>query len=184
MIAYAPNSHEAKILAPHYQKIIAYTEGTKQPMSNPKSCTHMKVTGVRCGSPPLGGEQSCYFHQRMLRTVRYPASRIRHGALLEDEESIQVALMETVNTLLLGSIEIKRAELILRALNTAVRNIRRVKFGVHKSEMVTEVPDYPTPPLEQVDEQYAAELRRQEERAEASRVREGVLAQYAAARTK
>jgi hypothetical protein len=47
--------------------------------------------------------------------------------------------------------------------------------------MVTDVPDYPTPPLEQVDEQCAAELRRQEERAEASRVREEVLAQYAAA---
>jgi hypothetical protein len=164
ILHYAPNSHAAKILAPHYKKIVAYTERTKQLMSA-KSCTHIKVTGVRCGSPSLRGEQFCYFHQRMLRTVRYPASRIRLAALLEDEESIQVALMETINALLLGTIEIKRAELILRALNTAVRNIRRVKFGVHKSEMVTEIPDYPTPPPEQVDEEYANELRRQEQRA-------------------
>ncbi len=160
VLHYAPNSHEAKILAPHYKKIVACTERTNQLMSS-KSCTHIKVSGVRCGSPSLRGEQFCYFHQRMLRTVRYPASRIRHAALLEDEESIQVALMETINALLLGTIEIKRAELILRALNTAVRNIRRVKFGMHSDEMVREIPDYPTPPLEQVDEQYANELHRQ-----------------------
>src|ERR1035437_10315126 len=148
VISSAPNSNEAKILARNYQKIIDRTN-----MPNVKSCIHIKVSGVRCGSPALRGEQFCYFHQRMLRTVRYPASRIRHEALLEDEESIQVALMETINALLLGTIEIKRAELILRALNTAVRNIRRVKFGVHKSDMVTETPDSPPPPLEQVDEQ-------------------------------
>ena len=177
VLHYAPNSHAAKILAPHYKKIVAYTERTKQLMSA-KSCTHIKVTGVRCGSPSLRGEQFCYFHQRMLRTVRYPSSRIRLAALLEDEESIQVALMETINALLLGTIEIKRAELILRALNTAVRNIRRVKFGVHKSEMVTEVPDYPTPPLEQVDEQYANELQRHEQRAKSARTREDYMAEY------
>ena len=174
VLHYAPNSPAAKILAPHYKKIV---ERTNQLMSA-KSCTHIKVSGVRCGSPALRGEQFCYFHQRMLRTVRYPASRIRHAALLEDEESIQVALMETINALLLGTIEIKRAELILRALNTAVRNIRRVHFGLHADSMVKEIPDYPTPPLEQVDEQYAKELRLKEQRAESARAREEMLAQY------
>ena len=138
-------------------------------MSNLKSCTHIKVSGVRCGSPPLRGEQFCYFHQRMLRTVKDPASRIHHHALLEDEESIQASLMEVVNALLRGTIELKRAELILRALNTAVRNIRRVKFGVQKSEMVTELPDYPTPPLEQIDEDAAAAVARATKRAAAER---------------
>ena len=183
VLHYAPNSHEAKILAPHYKKIVAYTERTKQLMSA-KSCTHIKVSGVRCGSPALRGEQFCYFHQRMLRTVRYPASRIRHAALLEDEDSIQVALMETVNALLRGTLEIKRGELILRALNTAVRNIRRVHFGLHVDRMVKEIPDYPTPPLEQVDEQYAKELRLKEERAESARAREEILAQYQATQNK
>src|ERR1700686_3087699 len=167
VISSAPNSLEAKILARNYKKIIAYSERTNQPMSNIKSCTHIKVTGVRCGCPPLRGEQFCYFHQRMLRTVKFPASRVHHTALLEDEESIQASLMEVVNALLRGTIELKRAELILRALNTAVRNIRRVKFSQNANHMVTETPDYPTPPLEQVDEQYAAELQRHEARAAA-----------------
>jgi hypothetical protein len=109
------------------------------------NCTHIKVTGVRCGSPALRGEQFCYFHQRMLRSVKVPDSRVHHAALLEDEEAIQVSLMEVVNGLIRGTIELKRGELILRALNTAVRNIRRVKFDLHRSEMVTQVPDYNEP---------------------------------------
>ena len=82
----------------------------------------------------------------MLRTVNVPHSRVHHAALLEDEESIQASLMEVVNGLLRGTIELKRAELILRALNTAVRNIRRVKFGLHQSEMVTRSPTTPINP--------------------------------------
>ncbi len=176
ILHYAPNSFEAKILAQSYEKIVAHIERTKR-MSNLKSCTHIKVTGVRCGSPTLRGEQFCYFHQRMLRTVKDPASRIHHHALLEDEESIQASLMEVVNSLLRGTIELKRAELILRALNTAVRNIRRVKFGVQKSEMVTEIPNYPNPPLEQIDEEAAIVKARAEKRAEVERTRAEMLAQ-------
>ncbi len=152
VLSSAPNSNEAKILAQNYKKIIATTERTSKAMSSSKSCMHIKVTGVRCGSPSMRGEQFCYFHQRMLRTVRGPASRVHHAALLEDDESIQASLIETVNALLQGTIELKRAELVLRALNTAVRNIRRVRFGMDPELMVKEIPDYPTPPLEQVDE--------------------------------
>jgi hypothetical protein len=179
VISSDPNSFEAKILAKHYEKIVAYTERTKL-MSSLKSCTHIKVTGVRCGSPPLRGEQFCYFHQRMLRTVKDPASRIHHHALLEDEESIQASLMEVVNSLLRGTIELKRAELILRALNTAVRNIKRVKFDLHSDEMVREIPDYATPPLEQIDEQAAIAKARAESRAEVERARAEYMADLAA----
>jgi hypothetical protein len=112
---------------------------------NVKVCTHIKITGVRCGSPALRGEQFCYFHQRMLRTVKGPAdSRLHHVALLESEEAIQVSLMEVVNALIRKTIDLPRAELVLRALNTAVRNARRVRFD-NASPMVTQVPDYPDP---------------------------------------
>src|SRR5580704_4442580 len=97
VISSAPNSNEAKILARNYKKIVERTNERIQQntlrqetlrqnagpnldrtnlkrtnrtnMPNPKNCTHIKVTGVRCGSPALRGEQFCYFHQRMLRTV-------------------------------------------------------------------------------------------------------------------
>ena len=165
VISSAPNSHEAKILARNYQKIVERTS-----MPNFKNCTHIKVTGVRCGSPALRGEQFCYFHQRMLRTVKGPpASRVHHAALLEDEESIHASLIEIVNALLRGTIELKRAELILRALNTAVRNIRRVHFGLHTDDMIKEVPEYPAVPDVEMEEYARNQAERQAIRAEVAR---------------
>jgi len=141
-IATAPNSHEAKILAKNYQKIIDRIN-----MLNLKSCTHIKVTGIPCGSPPLRGEQFCYFHQHAHRGVRKPPqSRLHPIAIFEDEESIQASLMEVVNALMRNTIDLKRAELILRALHIAVKNARRVKFAASAASMVKEVPEYPEPP--------------------------------------
>jgi hypothetical protein len=95
----------------------------------------------------MRGEQFCYFHQRMIRSVRTPPqSRLHPIALIEDEESIQVALMEVINALMRNTIDVKRASLILRALNIAARNIRRMKFGIHDNKIVREVPNYPAPP--------------------------------------
>lgn len=141
VIASAPNSHEAKILAANYQKMIDRIN-----MSNPKSCTHIKVTGIPCGSPPLRGEQFCYFHQHAHRGVRKPPqSRLHPIAIFEDEESIQASLMEVVNALMRNTIDMKRAELILRALHIAVKNARRVKFAASSANMIKEVPDYAPP---------------------------------------
>jgi hypothetical protein len=62
VISSAPNSNEAKILARNYQKLIDRTNRINMPIHpSVKVCTHIKVTGVRCGSPALRGEQFCYF---------------------------------------------------------------------------------------------------------------------------
>jgi len=144
VISSAPNSNEAKILAKNYKKIcdIDWTNMTTQ--NRVKVCAHIKVTGVRCGSPTLRGEQFCYFHQRMLRTVKGPDSRLHHVALLENSEAIQASIMEVVNALIRGTIDLPRAELVLRALNTAVRNIRGATFE-NVSQVVTTIPDYNDP---------------------------------------
>jgi len=117
-----------------------------------QSCTHIKVTGVRCDSPALRGEQFCYFHQRMHRGVRTPPqARLHPVALIEDEESIQAALMEVINALMRNTIDLKRAALILRALHIAVKNAGRVKIGVESRSAVTEIPDYAQPAPAQVE---------------------------------
>jgi hypothetical protein len=147
VISNAPNSNAAKILARNYQKII-----DRISMSNSKTCTHIKVTGVRCGSPALLGEQFCYFHQNAHRGVRRPPhSRLHPIALIESEESIQASLMEVINGLIRNTLDVKRAELIIRALGIAVRNARRVKFDSEVNARVREVPHY-ADPLEEVDE--------------------------------
>jgi hypothetical protein len=119
-------------------------------MSNNNSCTHIKVTGVRCNSPALRGEQFCYFHQNAHRGVRRPKqSRLHPIALIEDEESIQYALMEVINALMRNTIDVKRATLIIRALHIAVKNAARVKFGIHAKDAVTQVSEYAPPTAEQ-----------------------------------
>src|SRR5689334_3449785 len=50
VLATAPNSNEAKILRTHYQKIL-----NRISMPTSTTCTHIKVTGVRCASPSLRG---------------------------------------------------------------------------------------------------------------------------------
>jgi hypothetical protein len=110
---------------------------------NVKLCTHIKVTGVRCGSPALRGEQFCYFHQRMMRGVQTPpGARLHPVALIENEEAIQASLMEVINAVARNTIDLRRAELILKALHIAVKNSRRVRFDHQASTMVEQLPDY------------------------------------------
>src|SRR5271156_1757722 len=96
---------------------------------NTRVCTHIKVNGIRCGSPSLRQEVFCYFHQRMIRGVPTPPkSRIHPIANFEDPQAIQASLMELVNALVRNHIDVPRARLILRALSIATRNATRVRF--------------------------------------------------------
>ncbi|HTM17492.1 MAG TPA: hypothetical protein VL135_11325 [Terracidiphilus sp.] len=108
-----------------------------------KRCTHIKVTGHPCGSPALRGEHFCYFHARMIKGVRLRVdARVNPSALLEDPESIQVAIMDITTQLLENSIDWRRASLIIRALQIAVRNAKNVHFGCNRRRMVREVPNW------------------------------------------
>ncbi len=131
------------------------TNNTKSPKgsnsmavkSNPRACTHIKVNGIRCDSPALRNEVFCYFHQRMIRGVRTPPkSRLHPIAMLENQESIQAALMEIVNALVRNQIDVPRARLVLRALSIAARHAGKARFDCFQSDMVKEVPEYPAAP--------------------------------------
>ncbi len=114
---------------------------------NTRVCTHIKVNGIRCGSPALRQEVFCYFHQRMIRGVRTPPkSRLHPIAMLENQESIQAALMEIVNALVRNQIDVPRARLVLRALSIAARHAGKTHFDCWRSDMVDEVPEYPAAP--------------------------------------
>src|SRR5713101_3087869 len=140
VISADPNSPEAKYLAKRY----LISRGMNMPVHpNVKVCTHIKVTGVRCGSPALRGEQFCYFHQRMMHGVQMPTNaRLHPIALVENEEAIQSSLMEVINALARNTIDFRRAELILKALYIAVKNSRRVQFD-NNGGMVQQVHEYP-----------------------------------------
>ncbi len=135
---------------------------------NVRNCTHIKVTGQRCGSPALRGEFFCYFHTRVIKGVQQRVDMQLHSmALLEDCESIQLSIMHVVDGLLKGTLDATRARLIIQALRIAARNAKNVRFDdcyyeASEQPMVREVPDYARqyliehpeygPPLSQGDE--------------------------------
>jgi len=97
-------------------------------------CTHIKLNGYRCGSPALTGQRWCYFHARMRRGTKARLDAAVPALLvLEDAESIQGALMQIIDMLLLDQIEVAKARLILRAIEIASRNVKNLDLKHHQS---------------------------------------------------
>jgi hypothetical protein len=104
-------------------------------LENVPRCHHVKVNGTQCGSPALRRRRLCFFHDRIRReqarlTANVPISRMFDLPLLEDANSVQVALMKVIHMLASGRMDHKVAGLILYALQTASANLRQVSFEV------------------------------------------------------
>ena len=104
------------------------------PHSIPR-CQHIKVNGTQCGSPALRRNRLCYFHKSWQQTrIVLGANRARRAPavfdlpMLEDANSIQVALMQVMRLILSGQIDAKNAGLLLYALQTASSNLARTNF--------------------------------------------------------
>ena len=107
-------------------------------------CQHLKINGTQCGSPALRNERYCYFHhesnQTFLTVDDKPRARQRvrprpvhvQLPLLEDANSIQVALMQIMRLVLAGEIEHRTAGLLLYALQTASANLAQTSFEPEK----------------------------------------------------
>jgi len=98
-----------------------------------KRCVHIKTNGVQCGSPALKGQTQCYFHLQATALPTYQFGAYENHApltlpLLEDAESIQVALQRVTYWLLNGKIDSRTAGLVLSALQTASANLKRAAF--------------------------------------------------------
>src|SRR5262245_129311 len=107
-----------------------------------KQCTHILVTGHRCGSPALRGQFLCFFHARLLGRVSGRIDSTDCMTHLESQDSIQFALMSLLSRALLGTIDLPRANFALKLLNTAVRNARLTRFSRNADDMVTSLPNY------------------------------------------
>jgi hypothetical protein len=101
-------------------------------------CRLIKTTGLQCQSPALLGLRFCYFHARQtLRHANYrpnPAFDpfFEHGKHIrlnpvEDRDSLQMALSQTVNALATGQIELKHAKAILYGLQLSAQNIKELE---------------------------------------------------------
>src|SRR6266478_6206938 len=106
-------------------------------------CQHVKVNGVQCGSPALKSRKLCHFHQRWQQgRIQLNANQARRSRysldlpILEDANSIQVALMQGMRLLLTNQVDHRTAALLFYALQTASSNLSRTTFEPRPQQVV------------------------------------------------
>jgi hypothetical protein len=111
--------------------------------SYPNRCQHIKINGTQCGSPALRRNRFCFFHKRFHdERIRLSTDRARRRApvfelpVLEDANSIQIALMQVMRLILTQQIDHKSASLLLYALQTASSNLRQTDFSPYQHDVV------------------------------------------------
>src|SRR5271170_8119631 len=104
------------------------------------------VNGTQCGSPALKSRRLCFFHNRW-REARIefcqsgaPVRAITSIDLpvLEDANSVQVALMQVLRLILAKQLDPKTAGLLLYGLQTASLNLSRTRFEPTQRDVVIE----------------------------------------------
>jgi hypothetical protein len=99
-----------------------------------RRCHHIKINGTQCGSPALRNENYCYFHmqwrQKSLEiNLTVPIEpRCVTMPMLEDGNSVQMALVEVMRLLMTQQIADRTGALLLHALRTAAYNLKRTSF--------------------------------------------------------
>jgi len=77
----------------------------------------------------MRGFTHCYFHQTVPDSLEQYEEQ-RRIPLLEDANSIQVAIMKVIRGLADGRLDQKQATLLLWALQIAASNVRRTRFDL------------------------------------------------------
>jgi len=123
--------------------------------SYPNRCQHIKINGTQCGSPALRRNRFCFFHKRFQdERIKLSADRARRGTatfvlpVLEDANSIQVALMQVMRLLISQQIDHKTASLLLYALQTASSNLRQTNFKPFCHDVVLDPRDVVNTPFD------------------------------------
>jgi hypothetical protein len=98
-----------------------------------RTCTFVKADGSLCKAVPLTNHSHCHFHHRTAIRQRQIVKGRRLPILttLEDQASIQTALMEVVARVSMGTIDPQSARIIVHALRTASMNLRTGRFSKH-----------------------------------------------------
>ncbi len=114
----------------------------------PDRCQHIKVNGTQCGSPALRRNRFCFFHKRFQdQRINLATDRKRRGAanfilpVLEDANSVQIAIMQVMRMLVTGQMDHKTASLLLYALQTASANLRQTNFSPLKHNIILDPRD-------------------------------------------
>ena len=111
-----------------------------------RRCQHIKTNGQQCGSPAMRAATVCYFHGSLGHTQHltinqagyYPSPSPETLTLpvLEDYESVQMAIMQVLQKLTTGHLDSKTAGLLLYGLQIASSNLRYARFDPRAETVV------------------------------------------------
>src|ERR1700683_3812769 len=107
-------------------------------LENVPRCQHIKVNGTQCGSPALRRRRLCFFHRQIVaQRARMATDPLLNRPLdlpvLEDANSVQMALMQVMQGLVTHTIDHKTAGLLLYGLQSAAVNVRNTKFEAYNA---------------------------------------------------
>ncbi|HSA94229.1 MAG TPA: hypothetical protein VLE48_14545 [Terriglobales bacterium] len=85
-------------------------------------CQHVRLNGLRCGSPAVRGRRLCYYHQQARRSKR-PNYDL---PIPEDATSIQLGLLQVIRALQDKAHDTKTCALLIYALQTASANLKQL----------------------------------------------------------
>ena len=111
-------------------------------------------------SPPLRQRRYCYFHfcaHDLRRRRRQHPSAPFVLPLLEDANSIQMAIQQVAEAVLEERIDNKRAGLVLFALQTAACNLKNTDF---EPKQLREAPEQVSPAISEIVEMLLREMDR------------------------
>jgi hypothetical protein len=95
-------------------------------------CKHIRVNGVRCGSPSLREKPFCYYHNRARKLHVAPVVPI-----LEDANALQFALSEVLQAIQDDQIDLKKAAAMVYTLQVAAYNLKNgVNFEPYAPNVV------------------------------------------------
>lgn len=82
-------------------------------------CQHIKSNAERCGSPAVGGQKFCFFHDLARNSaVEFP--------VIEDRRALQIAILRVCERLANGTIAPANAKILLEGLSMASQNAERM----------------------------------------------------------
>ncbi len=96
-------------------------------------CAHVKSNGETCGSPAQGQEQYCYHHLRWHRARNAAGDSGYSCPVLDDRDSIQILINDTIRGLIRGTIEPRVGSTILYAAQVSLANFKQQETLAEKA---------------------------------------------------
>ena len=85
-------------------------------------CQHIRLNGLRCGSPAVTGRRLCHYHAQ----ARRPKRPNYDLPILEDATSVQFGLVQIVRALQDKAYDTKTGAVLIYALQTASANLKQL----------------------------------------------------------